>query len=220
MKLASAVLPAVLAILARSAESNAEESVTPAAVGEGASGLRVGFSSGYALPVGSTFKGSGDLSDTIAGQVPLRFDIGYRVERHVTIGGSVDLGLIVPRACSSASGASCSGTDVRLGAMIAFELWPTRLFDPWLAVGAGFESLHVTRALDGEQLDLSARGFVLLDAEFGADFRLSPRMRIGPVLEATLSRYTRLDVNGAPTTDFDPVLHEWVSLGVRCTFDL
>jgi hypothetical protein len=104
--------------------------------------------------------------------------------------------------------------------MAAFHVLPSRVIDPWVGVGMGFEWLSTSRTVDGTTVDINARGLELVDLELGADIRPTPFFRIGPVLSASVARYTRIAVNGTDTTDFEPSLHSWVMLGVRGAFDM
>jgi hypothetical protein len=182
----------------------------------GASGLRVSARSGFAAPVGSTFSGSGELRDTMVGLVPIRLDLGARLASHVYVGGGLQIGDVVARGC--AEGAHCTGTDVRAFVIAAYHLFPTSILDPWVAIGTGFESLAVRREAAGSALALSARGIELVDGELGTDLRVS-RLRVGPVVSATVSRYTSIVVNGVAASDFEPVAHVWVAFAGRAAYD-
>ncbi len=182
------------------------------------SGLRVGLRAGVALPFGSAFTGSGALSDTITGYVPLRIDVGYRFARHFYVGVDGQLAAIVPAGC--ASGFTCSGTNTRIGVMVAYHFAPGGTFDPHVGVGTGYEVLHTSRAIDGAAVDITARGLELLDLEAGGDVRLGRAWRIGPVLSGSLGRFTSVAVNGTPSTDYATALHAWAMLGIRGAFDL
>jgi outer membrane protein len=182
------------------------------------SGLRIGLRSGLALPIGEAFTAGGALSSTVTGYVPVRLDLGLRYRRHVYVGVVAQLGYVVPAGCPS--GGSCSGTDARLGVLLAFHLLPTRLVDPWLGIGMGYETLSITRAMGGASVDFTARGLELLDLEVGADVRPTPALRLGPVLSTSIGRFTKVTLNDVPTRDFDPSLHAWVMLGLRGALDL
>jgi hypothetical protein len=182
------------------------------------SGLRVAVRSGLALPMGEAFVSSGLLSDTIAAYVPLRLDVGYRIERHFYVGAAAQVAAILPNDCPP--GASCSGSNMRFGVMLAYHLLPTRIVDPWVGAGVGFELLRMSRSVSGTSVDIAARGLELLDLELGADLRPNASFRVGPVLSTSIGRYARVAVNGASTGDFDSSLHAWVMLGLRGAFDL
>lgn len=190
----------------------------PAKPAPSASGFRVALRTGVAVPLGEAFVSSGSLATIITGYVPLRLDIGYRFAHHFYFGVAGQLALIMPNGCPG--GSDCSGSNTRLGVMVAYHLLPAGDFDPWLAVGMGYERLSVSREASGTRVDISARGLELLDVELGADIRASRTLRFGPVLSTSAGRYTTVSVNGSPTRDFDASLHAWVMLGLRGAFEL
>jgi opacity protein-like surface antigen len=182
------------------------------------SGLRLGLRTGVALPFGSAFTGSGSLSDTITGYVPLRIDVGFRFARRFYVGVDGQLAAIVPAGCTG--GFTCSGTNTRIGVMVAYHFAPGGTFDPHVGVGTGYEVLHTSRSIDGAAVDITARGFELLDLEAGGDVRLGGAWRIGPVLSGSMGRFTSVAVNGTPSTDYETATHAWAMLGIRGAFDL
>jgi hypothetical protein len=193
-------------------ETSASSDVLPA------SGMRVALRSGFAVPIGDAFDASGSLSDTIEGYVPMRLDIGYRVQRHFYVGAVGQLGMIVPKNCPS--GGSCSGTDFRIGVMAAYHFLPARRLDPWLGLGMGFEILNVSRDLGTSSVDVSMRGIELVSAELGADLRAAGGLRLGPVVSTSIGRFTSITVNDTSTGDFDASVHAWVMVGLRGALDL
>jgi hypothetical protein len=195
---------------------------SPAAAAEedalSSSGVRLGIRSGYAVPGGAAFNGSGALADTISGYSPLRFDLGVRLARHFYAGALVQRGIVVPAACPGEM--LCSGSNTRFGVMVGVHVLPSAVLDPWIGVGVGYEILSVTRSVGSSRLDLTARGVELLDLELGVDLRPAARVRIGPVLSTSLGRYTSVVLNGTTTRDFNTVLHGWAMIGLRGAYDL
>ena len=216
--LSLALLLSLSLSLSSVASATEQPSPTPPAGDLPDSGPRFGVRTGLARPIGSAFAGSSAMSDTIYGYVPLRLDAGYRIERHFYVGIDAQLAAIIPAGCTS--GYSCSGMDTRLGVMVAYHLLPTKLVDPYLGIGVGYEVLHTTRSVDSTSVDITARGFELFDAELGADLRLGRSWRIGPVISGSVARYTSVAVNGIESTDFTTLLHAWAMVGVRGAFDL
>jgi outer membrane protein len=182
------------------------------------SGPRLALRSGVAVPFGPAYTASGALSDTITGYVPLRVDVGYRIARRFYIGANAELATILPNQCPA--GASCSGTHIRFGVMAAYHYLPASLVDPWIGVGMGYERLTVSRTVDGTTGEISASGLELVDLELGMDLRLWRSFRFGPVVSGALGQYTRIAINGVPTSDFDAAPHAWVLVGLRGAYDL
>ena len=159
------------------------------------------------------------MSDTIKGYVPLRADVGYRFwESHFYVGVAAQLAAIVPTGCAESE--SCSGTDVRVGALVAYHVLPSRVVDPWIGVGMGYERLKLTRSMDGASVDFTAHGIELFDVELGTDWRATRALRLGPVLSSSIGHFTKIAVNGTSTRDFDTSMHAWVMLGIRGAYDL
>jgi hypothetical protein len=182
------------------------------------SGVRFGARSGFAIPAGDAFKSSGALSDTIEGYVPVRLDLGARVAHHFYVGALLQVGFLVANACPT--DVHCTGTDVRVGGMIAYHLLPTRLADPWIGAGIGYEILGVKRSSSSSNLDLTASGLELFALELGLDVRPDSHVRIGPVVSATIGRYSSVVLNGTTTRDFETALHGWGTIGIRGMYDL
>jgi outer membrane protein len=203
---------------AQESDDGAEREAANGAAVPSPSGLRVALRTGVARPLGQAFTASGAMTDTITGYVPVRLDVGYRFARHFYVGVAAQIATIIPSGCPS--GSSCSGSDARVGIMAAYHLRPTRTVDPWAGVGIGYEALSVSRTVGGSSVDISARGFEILDLELGVDLRLTRSLRVGPVLSSSIGSYTRLAVNGTRTADFDTSTHAWVMLGFRGAFDL
>ncbi len=183
-----------------------------------ASGPRFGVRTGLARPIGSAFAGSSALSDTIYGYVPVRLDAGYRIARHFYVGIDAQLAAIIPAGCTT--GFSCSGMDTRLGLMVAYHFLPTKVVDPYVGVGVGYEILETKRSVGTTSVDITARGFELINGDIGADVRIGRSWRVGPVISGSVARYTSVAVNGIYSTDFTTLLHAWAMIGVRGAFEL
>jgi len=215
--LAATVATTAFTTTARAAEDE-DASLARAREVPRSSGPRLALRSGFAFPFGQTFVASGAISDTVTGYVPIRVDLGYRFSRHFCVGVAAQLADVVANTCPS--GTTCSGSNLRFGVMLAYHLLPSRAIDPWLGIGMGFEQLSVSRAVGDARVDIAARGIELLDVELGADYRPTRAFRIGPVLSSSIGQFTAVTVNGTATSDFSPVLHAWVMIGLRGAFDL
>lgn len=167
--------------------------------------VRLGLRTGWAAPLG-TAGGYVKLNDLYDGMVPVQLDVLARVSERLEVGGYAQYGYLV-EVCGT--GSSCSSWNFRAGAQAVYGLSPLGKATPWLGVGFGYEvssaKYPITRM----------RGFELGNFQLGADFDLSPRWKVGPYLQATLSRFSEFSPSGA-----SPALHSWVSLGVRGTLGL
>jgi opacity protein-like surface antigen len=178
--------------------------------------IRVAVRAGAALPLGNAYMESGALATTVAAMVPLRLDVGYRLSPRWTIGAQASYGLLVPNACD----ADCSGSDVRVGAMITYDLAPSSSFDPWLGLGLGYEWLSWRRTLGGRSASLDAAGPEAFELSAGFDWHPGARLRIGPVLSASLGRFDSIAIDGAETRDFAALVHSWAAISLRGAYDL
>ena len=186
--------------------------------GPSPTGLRLGMRTGFARPLGLAFNGSGALTDTIHGYVPVRLDVGLRLFDHVYVGALFQHAVVVPDACDG--DLSCSGRDTRLGVLAAFHLRPRKLVDPWVGLGVGYEILSSKRSTSSTKLELYAKGVEVLDAELGVDFRVWKGLRIGPVVSTSVGQYTKIELNGRNTSDFNTTVHGWVMFALRGAYDL
>jgi hypothetical protein len=220
VRVLAVVLALVLVLVLAPARPAIAAESAPAPDGEPApSGLRVAVRSGVALPIGAIYDASGPLSATVTGYVPMRLDVGFRFAlQRLYVGAAGQLAAIVPNACTGAM--KCGGSDARIAAMFALHLLPSRAVDPWIGVGIGYETFSLSREAEGVKVDLAASGIELVDVDAGVDLRPSPHVRLGPVVSATLSRFTSVSVNNAESQDFDPMLHSWILFGLRGAYDL
>ncbi len=214
----AALATALLLSLPVAAAADDQPAAEPRAREPTPSGFRLGLRTGVGRPFGASFNGSGSMTDTVSAYLPVRLDVGYRIERHFYVGIAAQLASIVPANCIT--GFTCSGTDTRVGLMAAYHLLPTRTIDPYVGLGVGYEILHTSRSIDSFTTDITARGFELFDLELGADIRPGGGWRFGPVISGSLGRFTSVAVNGTDTTDFEKTLHVWALAGVRGAFDL
>jgi hypothetical protein len=203
----------------------------------GQSGIFVGARVGYGLPggkVGATAPGdnSSDLSDGFKGLVPLTLELGYRVMPHLSLGATLQYGFGIINKDKS-DGCDCTGRDISFGANVYLHAAPFTAFDPWLGVGVGYERLGFsgTQNLgDGgsANFDGSLSGIQFLNLQVGGDFAASPMVSVGPYLGLSLGKYDSI----SQTTSFNgqnqtmsadiqqTAVHHWVTIGLRCRFNL
>lgn len=181
------------------------------------SGVRLGVQSGFSIPIGKTFTGSGAIDETVRGIVPIRADVGARIAGHFYVGGLFEYGVVMPNACPG--GTQCSGSRIRVGAAAAFHFLPARIVDPWIGVVIAYENLSLSRSSPSFAMQLDANGIDLPSPEIGVDLRPISWLRLGPVVSGAMGRYSSLALNGNDTRDFDPAWHAWISVGFRTMAD-
>jgi len=84
---------------------------------------------------------------------------------------------------------------------------------PALRAGAAAHEWLTRRApQDGA---VGARGFELVTVQGGAEYRVTPRVAVGPFFSFSLARYTTMSSENMDTELADKRMHEWLQLGVR-----
>src|SRR5262249_26815696 len=153
----------------------------------------VGVRSGAAVPVGNAYAASGPLGSTVAAMIPFRLDVGFRLSPRWTIGLQGGAALVLPATCPA--GVRCSGTDLRMGATVTFDTLPYGRFDPWIGLGLGYEWLWLRHGDAADRFTFDARGPEVVEMTLGFDFRPEPRLRIGPVVSASVGRFDWIGID-------------------------
>jgi hypothetical protein len=196
---------------------------------------------GVALPLGSAVSGS-QMTDTLAAQIPIQIDLGLRPDPHLFLGAYGSYGFVFP-AGSVCQGASCSGDDVRVGIEAMVHFRPALRFDPWIGVGAGYEWLHFASSENGAEASKKLQGFELVNLQAGLDYAICQGLRVGPFASFAIGEYAhetttwtlgqgavQPDEGGTQSAGSvlhqqsqdvpQTALHEWLTLGLRGSFDL
>jgi hypothetical protein len=137
----------------------------------------------------------GDIQNGIAGAMPFWIEFGYRLVPQLMVGV---YGRGGPGFTTSSCVTSCSGYFLGGGAEIHYQFGPVAGFDPWIGVGFGYE----TASFAGQ----SSSGFELINAQLGFDYTRG----FGPFAGFSYNQYS---ASGQTQSA------EWVSLGVRGTYD-
>jgi hypothetical protein len=117
---------------------------------------------------------------------------------------------------------TCSGTSLRLGAMVAYTFFPTSRLRPWFGVGVGYH-------LDGRSVgtsvlttDTKASGVDFVVAQAGLDVGIQ-RFAVGPFAALLMGTDMSSSVTLAGTrrdADADTYLRGYFLVGARGTLDL
>jgi hypothetical protein len=190
-------------------------------------GVSVGLRAAYAFPIGRWAKGD-DLSANVSGMVvPIWVDAGYRLSREFYVGafGSFGFGSVADSLCPPVL--SCSATDWRLGVNghvhFARLLRLAAPVDPWVGLGAGYESTSIKAEAQGTKASETDRGFEFGNLQLGADYTGLGAVRVGGFFTLTLAQYSSRSLEDASgTKDYTPnrAFHLWLMLGVRGRYDL
>jgi len=181
--------------------------------------VEVGLRAGYAFGLGDAARSS-PMSASLAGEVPLELDVGYRVLQRLTVGVYASYGpVLVGSVCG---GNSCSGSVVATGVGATYSFDRLLGLAPWAGVFFGYEWASYHAGSGSDHLDVSLRGFDFLGLEGGADYPLGEHFAVGPFLSLSLGSYANLSVasplgevsGGVPS----PSTHLWLGIGVRGTY--
>jgi hypothetical protein len=191
--------------------------------------VEVGFRTGYALPMGDLEGGANgnpslSLGDAVNGVLPLWFDVGYRFNPNMMIGGFLQYGFAFVNTGKQTEctmgGNSCSANDLMIGAQFHYHIMPDGPIDPWVGAGVGWESLSANETLLGQNVSVGYSGFQFLNVQGGADFKVMSNFGLGPFLMLSFGEYNGCSSNQGSCTLQATSLHEWLTLGVRGVYDI
>lgn len=149
---------------------------------------QIGARLGFAAPFG-------DVANLVGGVAALWIEAGYHLSRQIVVGPYARIG---PVFTTGSCIGSCNGYELGVGGEAHYTLSPILGLDPWVGVGAGFESM----SFEG----ISVSGFELFSAQAGFDYRAG----FGPFVGFAVDQYSS---NGHSTTA------EWLGAGVRGTYE-
>ncbi len=198
----------------------------------GHAGLVVGLSVGYSAPSGKTTSAAGDdLSATFAYQIPVSIDLG------VNILPSLFFGAYGTFAAGGPGGAltqtciqdNCGQTSLRAGLVLEYRFLPGRRFEPWIGYGAGYDVSQASASsvnefgITQQQSTRNWRGWDVAHIRAGLDFLVDPYSAAGIFADVGLGQFSSewSQIGTQPGVDRsipNPVMHQWVTVGVRWTF--
>lgn len=191
-------------------------------------GLELGARLGFGLGLGSVFDQEGaTMSDNVGSQIPVVVDIGYRINRNFYVGGygQYGYGIVSDDRCGK-NNITCSAQSYRIGINAHYHFMPDAAFDPWIGIGTGYEWLHKNMEQGSNSQAATLSGFEIVNLQVGGDYHLSRHASIGPFAQFALGQYSNAaaSVNGqdvpGDTSIQKTALHEWLTFGVKGTFDL
>jgi hypothetical protein len=193
------------------------------------SGIDLGLRLGYGIPLGIIGQDL-KLNDYVTGQVPIWIDAGYRFTPNIIAGlyFQYGFGFLADNICPSP--ADCSAHDIRVGIQGQYRFLPKETANPWLGIGFGYEwlglSVSATTPVGSIDASIDAHGFEFVNLQGGVDFKVAEGVGIGPFLSFSLDEYSNASASTSGLAAFsgsgeiqNKALHEWLTLGVRATFD-
>jgi hypothetical protein len=211
--------------VASTAKAQTAAAAPPAATVVDRPGFDLGLRLGYAVPMGKIANGGtgamDNLSDGVSGMIPLQLDALYRINRQYSVGGYFGYGYAFTKDAACDTGASCSGSVMRLGIEGRANFVTAGSFMPWVGLGVGYEWLKIKESAGGASATATLSGFEYLSLQAGGSFATSADFSVGPFLSFSLGQYRSASVDGLGSGDInDKAFHEWFQLGVGGTFSL
>jgi hypothetical protein len=188
-----------------------------------------------------------DLSQAVAGQVPIEFAIGALLRNGLYLGvfgqyGFGVLGSASADACDDAerlapgTEVDCSAFDVRGGVELEYHFGAgkeRKAADPWLGMGFGYEVLQweasARNAAASGTITQAASGVEYFSGQFGVDLALADWFALGPYMAFTVGSYDSVSVDcqgacqGVFTGDInieETGVHTWAFFGARIVFQI
>ena len=176
------------------------------------------------LTIGSTFaRGAGDLGGGLASVQDLAgpgngidMSIGWRATPNLSIGGYANL-LVFGESGEWSKNAGSLAAGIKAD----WHFLPAASLDPWVSVGTGVKVLEFEKSDTARTLTLT--GVELAKVQVGADYRISPRFAIGPVIgaSATMFDHKYYDKMSDDAVELDDKQVNWTfSAGLLGRFDV
>jgi hypothetical protein len=155
------------------------------------------------------------MSDFVPLHFPVQLDALWRE-------GPIAAGLYASwgpgRAGRCGPDASCSASVTRLGLQATWTFRGAGGPEPWVGLATGYEWASHERT-SGGTVKTSLRGFEPLAAQGGVEWRVHPRLAVGPYGLLGVGRYARMSVDTGLASAAAPIdaraIHAWFHAGVR-----
>jgi len=201
-------------------------------------GFQLALRTGAAVPFGKATNDL-DLSDFSSVQVPFLVDIGGKPLPWLFLAGYVGFAFGGAAGTTAdfceAVDAGCAGFGWRVGAEAHYQFIPGGKVNPWVGYGIGYEAVGLGMAeedalddddeVEEDEVAASAlAGYEFAHIMGGADFRLNKVVGLGPFVDVSFGRYTKVGFAHGDETrhddikDSDEATHGWVTLGIRVVF--
>ncbi|MBF5041784.1 hypothetical protein FGE12_05235 [Aggregicoccus sp. 17bor-14] len=175
---------------------------------------------GLGVPLGRFERGAERraLSDVYDFAVPAQLDVGYRFSPALRAGVYFMYAPLSTHTYCPA-GLKCRAEGLRAGLAGEYHLAARRRLHGWVGLGLGYERSSVRISGHGVDVETQHAGLEWLGASLGGDYRLTPRLSLGPALTWTFGRYAsraaRLGTGSGSVSVQSPALHCWVLFGAR-----
>jgi hypothetical protein len=193
-------------------------------------GVSLGLRAGYAIPIGTFYDAPRPeyLINLYSGLLPVWVDAAYQFRSGLFVGAHAQYAQVqVHGPCPEEL--ECGGRNVRLGVDVGWRFTTSTRWEPWLALGSGYEWSSFRLATEVGSSEQDYRGIEWLGLQVGVDYGLLDGFRLGPFAALTLGEYTHREVtlilDGTLVGTGSEALprrsaHHWFFLGVRGHLDL
>lgn len=217
------ILAVGILLAGRAAAQGVDPFLKPAPPGPPESGVSIGLSVGYGLPMGNV-SGSAPVSDLFSGTMPLQLDVGWRFNPSLYLGARFQYGFAFLASnlnsdCSQV-GVSCSGSDIQFGVDFIYTFMPYSKILPYVGLGVGWEIASLNVSGGNSSASVTVSGFQFARFIVGTDFRLGSIFRVGPFVNFSLGQFSSISSPDPSITLGDKTLHEWLQFGIKGTVDL
>jgi hypothetical protein len=217
-------------VVLSSGQASAQQGVDPflkaAPPGPPESGVSIGLSVGYGIPMGSV-SGSQPMSDLYSGAMPLQLDVGWRFTPNLYLGAFFQYSFAFisskqEAACTLNGWTGCSGGVMQFGADFVYTILPYATFAPYVGLGLGWEIASLNYTSASQSVSESVSGFQFARIILGGDFRVGSAFRVGPFVNFSLGQFSSLSSpnSTANGTISNKAIHSWLQFGIKGTVDL
>jgi len=200
-------------------------------------GFQLALRTGASVPFGKAMNDL-DSSEFSGVQVPFLVDVGGKPLPELFLGGYVGFAFGSPAGTTAdfceAVDAGCAGFGWRIGAEVQYQFIPDGKVNPWVGYGIGWEAVGFGIAQDDEDASneddeeavfaAALAGYEFAHLMGGADFRLNKVVGLGPFVDVSFGRYTKVgfanddNARSEDIDDSDEATHGWVTFGIRVVF--
>lgn len=208
----SAACVAMLVPSIAKGEADSGASKSDAVAPEKAWEITVG--NGYSQGFGRAGDGA-HLSDYARGGFSLQLGLGYRIDPRLFVGVYAEGSRY---SASDAMPADSTAYGAAFGAQLNWHFLPYSRIDPWIGLGTGGRAYWIDSS-EGPADTLY--GVDIARLRIGADYRLGPSTRIGPMLGATMTSFVaHQSVSDEPDAFDSAGLSTVIFAGLQGRFDI
>ena len=152
----------------------------------------------YAIPVGnvwgsSSWNPAAPMSGAWTGAVPLEVAVRYLFTPNVSAGAYFQWGPAFVTSPGFNQRTGSSGSDMRVGVELMYELDPESEINPWFLLGTGWG----WTSYSASNASTTLSGWDYLKVQAGVDLKLAQAFSLGPYVGFSAGTYTNIVATGA-----------------------